>query len=361
MTMRPRFAFSSLSALICAGWLGLVAHAHAEVEPQPNADGEVIPADEADAMAEVAKSIVQSVQAEFDADGHAFRDAHRKAHGCVRATFTVLDHLPPELAQGVFAKPKAFDAVIRFSNGSGQSQNDRKGDARGMAIKLMGVPGPKLLADEANASTQDFLMINHPVFFVRDAAQYVGFQSAFERGGLPMFGWLIGHLFHGTGILLSIANHEVRNPLASQYWSETPSRLGTQQMKFSARPCAGSSAVTTAEGPDRLRENLTTQLAQGGACFDFMVQTRAKPASMPIEDPTIEWREADAPFVPVAQIQIAAQVPEQGEACETRSYTPWHSIAEHRPLGGISRVRKLVYQEVSTLRHQLNGQPRIEP
>jgi hypothetical protein len=82
---------------------------------------------------------------------------------------------------------------------------------------------------------------------------------------------------------------------------------------------------------------------------------------MPIEDPTIEWSEKDSPFIPVAKIQIGAQVPEQGEACEIRSFTPWHSIAEHRPLGGISRVRKDVYLEISKLRHQLNGQPRIEP
>jgi len=54
-------------------------------------------------------------------------------------------------------------------------------------------------------------------------------------------------------------------------------------------------------------------------------------------------------------------VPEAAEVCEARSFTPWHSIAEHRPLGGISRVRKAVYQTISTLRHQLNGQPRVEP
>ena len=57
----------------------------------------------------------------------------------------------------------------------------------------------------------------------------------------------------------------------------------------------------------------------------------------------------------------AAQTPEAAEVCEARSFTPWHSIAEHRPLGGISRVRKDVYLTVSKLRHELNAQPRIEP
>jgi hypothetical protein len=82
---------------------------------------------------------------------------------------------------------------------------------------------------------------------------------------------------------------------------------------------------------------------------------------MPIEDATIEWKEAKSPFVKVARLEIAAQTPESEEACEVRSFTPWHSIAEHRPLGGISRSRKAIYLSVSKLRHDLNGQPRIEP
>ena len=94
------------------------------------------------------------------------------------------------------------------------------------------------------------------------------------------------------------------------------------------------------------------------ACFEFEVQVRTNPITMPIEDPTIEWDEHDAPFVQVARVTIPIQRPEQGEACEILSYTPWHSLPEHRPLGGISRVRLDVYREVSKLRHELNGQTR---
>lgn len=327
----------------------------------PSVDGELIPAGETEATAAMVTGIRAMVQKGFDENGHAFRDAHRKAHGCVQSTFTVLGQLPPAIAQGLFATPRSYNAVIRFSNGSGQSQDDHTGDARGMAVKVLGVGGQKLLSDEQSASTQDFLMMNSPVFFIRNAADYVVFQKAMSTNAFTAAGWLAGHLFHETAILLAIQGRKVVNPLASQYWSTTPSKLGTQQMKFSAKPCAGSTFNTTSDTKDRLGDNLTSQLATGGACFDFMVQTRVKPSTMPIEDPTIEWKEKESPFIPVAKIQIGAQVPEQGEACEIRSFTPWHSIAEHRPLGGISRVRKDVYLEISKMRHQLNGQPRIEP
>ena len=95
-----------------------------------------------------------------------------------------------------------------------------------------------------------------------------------------------------------------------------------------------------------------------------MVQLRAHPDAMPIEDPTIEWSESAAPFVPVARITIAPQdfdQPTQRAFCENLSFTPWHGLDAHRPLGGINRVRRTVYETVSQLRHELNGVVRQEP
>lgn len=105
-------------------------------------------------------------------------------------------------------------------------------------------------------------------------------------------------------------------------------------------------------------------LAQREACFDFLVQLRKRPSEMPIEDPTLEWSEKDSPFIPVARITIPPQEsgsPEQLEFCENLSFTPWHAIPEHRPLGGINRVRKTVYDTISRVRHELNGDERREP
>jgi hypothetical protein len=346
-------------ALACAGAVCLASQG-ALAQALPNADGEVIPPGEAAATAAIVSSIRASVQAGFDKNGHAFRDAHRKSHGCVQATFTVQGGLPGKVAQGLFAKPAAYNAVIRYSNGSGSSQDDHTNDARGMALKIMGVPGMKLLNDEPTAATQDFVMTNHPVFFIRNAPDYAAFMRA-TGSSLGLVGWLAGHAFYEAPIILAFSGHKLLNPLNSRYWSTTPSKLGSEQMKFSAKPCEGGTFVETSDTKDRLSENMAAQLATGGACFDFMVQTRTVPASMPIEDPTVEWKEAKSPFVTVARIQIPAQTPEAPEVCEARSFTPWHSIPEHRPLGGISRVRKDVYQTISTLRHQLNGQARVEP
>ena len=124
------------------------------------------------------------------------------------------------------------------------------------------------------------------------------------------------------------------------------------------------SAFTATGDANFLRLNLARHLAERDAEFDFMVQRRLKPDSMPVEDATIEWKEADAPFVPVARITIPKQVfdsPGQMLFCENLSFSPWHCIPEQRPLGGLNRLRRVVYETISRVRHELNHAARKEP
>jgi len=321
---------------------------------------EEVPANEDAATQQIVQMIEESVRAEAK-NGLARRDAHAKAHGCVQAQFRVLDNLPEEVRVGIFGEARAYPAWIRYSNGSGKMQDDSVGDARGMAIKLMGV-------ERSDSSTQDFLMISHPVFFVRNAADYVEFQKTLsEESPLKFFfpGFNpINFRLHEFRIANAIRGTKVSNPLYARYWSTTPYRFGDTEMKFSARPCGGVSRFVETSSPNFLRENMQHHLAQSEACFDFLVQLRELPSEMPIEDPTIEWSEKNAPFIPVARITIPDQTftsPEQRAFCENLSFTPWHTIPEHRPLGGINRVRKTVYDTISHVRHEINGDKHREP
>ena len=105
----------------------------------------------------------------------ALRDAHAKDNGCVRATFCVDRDLKNDLQIGVFKYPgREYQAWIRFSNGNSERKSSRFPDARGMAIKLMGVEGPKLLdcVEGEEKYTQDFILISSPGFFVDDLVRY---------------------------------------------------------------------------------------------------------------------------------------------------------------------------------------------
>jgi hypothetical protein len=92
----------------------------------------------------------------------------------------------------------------------------------------------------------------------------------------------------------------------------TPYLFGTAACKFSVRPTGATSSFQSKDGSDFLRRNLADQFAGGGASFEFMVQLRTRPDAMPIEDPTIEWREDHAPFVPMARLTGPSSEPGRG-------------------------------------------------
>jgi Catalase len=99
------------------------------------------------------------------------------------AEFRVEDELPSNLAQGVFVPGKRYPACIRFSNGDANVQHpDGEGDVRAMAIKLLDVPGDKILEEQKSAPTQDFILVNSPVFFTDDPSDYL---KLVERNASP--------------------------------------------------------------------------------------------------------------------------------------------------------------------------------
>lgn len=342
--------------------------------PGPTIDtelGEVLAANEEAAAREIAAAMrAQVEEAHRQTKRPAQRDAHPKAHGCVRAEFRVDDDLAPSFAHGVFVPGKSYRAWIRFSNGDANpNRADSKGDSHGMAIKLLGVPGEKVLPEEKDEQSQDFLMIDHSVFVIDDPGRYLTLIRRSSSKN-PLVRMLAPFALGVRGALnaLAISRGTIASPLEARYWSTTAYRLGTgarkTAIKFSARPCrAPATPMPQEPGPDFLRHVMARQLAEREVCFDFLVQPRISPA-MSVERSTDEWSESEAPFHKVATITIPRQTftsPAQDEFSEHLSYTPWHTLPEHRPLGGINRVRRIVYEEISRVRHELNGVPRREP
>lgn len=315
---------------------------------------------------QIADVIEKSIRKQY-AFGSARRDAHPKAHGCVRAEFQVLETLPKHLAKGLFIPGKKYQAWIRFSNGSPDAtQADIKKDARGMAIKVLAVSGAKRLEDEI--ATQDFIMINHPVFFVNDPNRYMSFMQDinsdrfFRKLHIP---FALG--FKGTRIALNLRT-TIANPLQTRYWSMVPYQLGIgsdrQAVKYSVRSCSTvKDALPNNPSHDFLRDALRNSLQNGDACMEFLVQPRTSNTLL-VEDAMTEWKETQAPFYQVATIRIPQQVfdsPDQNKFCENLSFTPWHALPEHKPLGAINRMRKVIYDRISQVRHEMNSTQRQEP
>jgi hypothetical protein len=309
-------------------------------------------------------------------DGVYRRDAHAKTHACVAATYEVLRTNDLRLRRGLFNEPRSYKAWIRYSNADPGVNNDWFPDARGMAIKVLGVDGDKLLEDEHHEKTQDFVMINNPVFVVGDVEDYAlltrslsqGKQNSFYFPGINPFEWRLRALRLTLGILKFPSNL-----LATRFFSVAAYRFGAgDYVKYSARPvaCTAGGSVPSrwpGFGASALHDSLKSRLASGNKasyCYDFMVQFQRQDKYMPVEDPTIEWDESDSPFIPVARVRIDPQDIQPALTsgfCENLSITPWHSLPEHEPVGALNRLRRAVYQSSARFRRCKNGRAFGEP
>ncbi|MFE9560028.1 catalase family protein [Streptomyces sp. NPDC006487] len=336
-------------------------------------------------VAEVERTVRGSAEAEGTKD--AVRFAHAKPYGLLRAEVRVLPPADPAYAQGVFASPGRYPAVIRFSNGTGHVRPDvRLGSACGMAIKMFGVAG-QALTDEPAAGTMDYNLINNPVFFANTARDYVVLARLFSElpdaladrsrrapwlhafltrdGTLPPEHWLWDELF----AVLSQAGRPVPHLMHTEFWSMGALRHGDHVAKVrvvpaAENPAAPSLPVDPLSSAHPVREALFEDALSAEHVFDLQVQLCTDLSTMPVENTSVPWPERLSPFVTVARIVVPAQnlsAPDNLDRADALSFTPWRTPEEHRPVGQIQEVRRRVYERSSVLRHQLNGQPRAEP
>ena len=343
----------------------VLAGVMASCADEPDTGVEVLRDDEAE-QAEATRAGFEKLVEKYRT-GHVARGAHAKPHACVRAYFDVQPDLDAEFRYGIFAEPgRRYKTWVRFSNGrfNLKASQDYKNDARGMALKLLDIDGEPLERSAANGATQDFLMANTPVFFVRNMPDYNIFianpeslNDLFFPSWNP-FKWRIRELFAGKRVM-SPPPASVLDPV---YFSITPYKLGPHNIKFAARPCNARAAeaahIDEHTSADFLREQLQQELSDASACFLFQVQVqRTAQGSMPLDDATGVWSEQESPYVPLATLSIPRQDfsgEEQARFCENLSYAPWHALPEHRPLGQLNRLRRHAYPASSGYRHAQN-------
>lgn len=335
-------------------------------------DVETIPHDEDEdirSLIQILKSILTRSKAKT---GQSRADVHVKTHGYGKAEFRVLPNLPDELAQGLFEHDGVYPAVVRFSSAASQDQSDAIPDGRGLSLKVLNVKGEVLLADTRSGATQDFLMINHPVFFARNVKDYLRLEQIILdaddnplvtlQQGLTAGDWNPLH-WHWRQMLTaaSIAGQLPTHPANNTYYSMSPIRFGNYVVKYRVKPVGDDQSSCLellkqlAQAPDAMRLALEETLRTQEVRFDFQVQLRTCDQTMPVEDPTIAWPECESPFRTVAHLVLPRQeiaLLRQQEAYTNLAFNVWYALAAHRPLGGINRVRRYAYEVSSEWRRQ---------
>jgi hypothetical protein len=290
--------------------------------------------------------------------------------------------VPDEFAVGVFAKPRTFNARVRFSNGLGTPSDASKGfddkdyDARAMAIQIR----------DAEGQRQDFVLQNSPIFPiwpVQGFALTVQMGIAKAEGRLEEF---MGQLDADQRRLLSNVLDHVRRYQRSPgvvtptftrmpdayrletYWSGKAHQLGVDgvPVKYIAKPCNSNGTHVPTKAVDFavrknnfLQEELTRHLdsplqIEKPACFGFYLQPlKAEAMTGPdgrvlaegehwkwVEDTTLEWKETEAPAYQIGKITLKGPVL-ASEICDDPSNfinSSINTLPQHEGLGRISRA-----------------------
>jgi hypothetical protein len=268
--------------------------------------------------------------------------------GCVEAEFIISDELNANLRVGVLAQPRRFRAWIRFA--SATSSSDREKDVRGMSIAVYDVDGEHLTAGSTRV---DFVLNSHPVMMAPDTREFLNLLRAADAGGVRRAFYFLTHPTAARVAFASRQNHT--SHLEIPYWSTTPYLFGRDRaVKYIVQPIAPRrTALPNPLTDTYLHDRLRAHLRESDASFDFFIQFQTDSRRMPIEDATVEWREAESPYVRVARIVIPRQdidAAGRDEACEQISFNPWHCLADHRPLGSLNRARREIYDAMSQFR-----------
>lgn len=345
-------------------------------------DVEHVKGDEEETIDQLNETFDKILKTVADNSGHAIRSVHAKSHGILEGRLTVDATLPPELAQGLFAKPGEHRVYMRLSTNAGDILPDAVSLPRGLALKVLDVEGERLAG--AEGTTQNFIMVNGKVFQAPSADKFLGslklLAGTTDRAeGLKVAASTVlrgvNKALQAVGVesttLASLGGAPNVDPLGETYYSVTPFRYGDYIAKFSVAPVAPALTALTgneidASGrPDAIRETVQSEMDGIEGVWEFRVQLCRDLERQPVEDPTVEWDEAEAPFQRVGLITVRPQdswdAGRVQEVDEEMRFSIWTGLSAHQPLGNINRARNAPYKHSAEFRQRFNGCPIHEP
>jgi catalase len=290
------------------------------------------------------------------------RGTHAKGV-CARAQFEIFDvrstvsdgALATRLARGIYGKPGVYPATVRFANAESHVYADSKPDVRAMSFSVDLPPG---LVGPA-AARQDYAMNNATTFPINDAHAFAALLKVVTASntfkGILSLPFSDRLRFVRLAVLGTLQKRNSVRPFQQmRYWSTTPFRHGSDDaVKYSAIPSAGNPAQAVQHhDPNGLQDELMRHLNEDSrmSTFDFGLQLldagkltcwgRRRDSTFWIENASIEWHEAEAPFHIVGRLTLLPRSHVAAEVCEAMHIdVTQHSTADTSPLGSINRAR----------------------
>jgi hypothetical protein len=297
-----------------------------------------------------------------------------------RAQFEVLDvtagrepRLAGRLARGMFAKPGTYPAIVRFGNADPKVNSDFKPDVRSLSfcvdLTLSGTADA-----EGNASRQDFSLQNTTTLPINDARAFLATMKLLTASNPAAGLWSLPFKDKlrvlRTLALVQVQAHQRIKPYQQlRYGSNVPFRHGSVDIvKYSATPFSDNPAQPLQRAnPNALQDELVRHIEEDSKTsgFDFGVQFldvdkmtywgKRYDANFWIENASLEWKEAEAPFHTIARLTLLpkSQLP-LDEAEATYFDVTGNSTPDSMPVGSINRAR--CHGEVASRRARMLAQ-----
>lgn len=336
--------------------------------------------DEAETIHAMQQVFADMARKVAEAEGHAHRAVHAKGHALVHGKLTVLENLPPALAQGLFAQAGSYDVLLRWSSPPAEQLPDGVSTPRAVALKVLEVPGERLDPSKEGHS-QDFLMVNGPAFsaptpqaFLKNVKLLAATTNRSETGKKVMSAVMRGAeavveaVGGESGKLKAMGGEPQHHPLGEHYFSQTPYLYGQYMAKFSLAPVApnltGLDGASIGSDDDAQRAAIAGHFAGQGGEWELRVQLNVDIDRMPIEDAATEWPEGLSPYIAVARVRLAPQTSWDASLQRLEdaiAYDQWNCLLAHRPLGAVNRARREVMATSRAFRSSFNRCPIHEP
>ena len=344
---------------------------------------EVLAPDEEETNRQLMETLRGISEITYKNSSHALRSVHAKSHGLLQAELEIAGGLPPALAQGLFAQAGRYPVVMRFSTIPGDILDDSVSVPRGLAVKIMSVPGIRLPGSE-NETTQDLVLVDGPAFAAPTAKKFLGNLKLLAKttdkapglkkvlsGALRGLETLVESVGGESGLLKTLGGHPEDHILGETFFSQAPIRYGDYIAKISVAPVSAElTALTNAPldvngKPNGLRDAVRAFFAARAATWELRVQLCTDLKTMPVEDASVPWPEDQSAYIAVGRITA----PKQDSWSDANvkaiddgmSFSPWHGISAHQPLGSVMRARKATYKMSADFRGTRNGCPMHEP
>jgi hypothetical protein len=309
------------------------------------------------------RSLLLQSQAAAKQNRKLARGTHAKGV-CARAQFEVFDvtagrdsALAARLAKGMFAKPGVYPATVRFGNADPSKNSDFKADVRSLSFS---VDLTRNGTTSSNVDRQDFSMQNATTLPINDSPAFLAIMKLLTASNPAAGLWSLPFKDKlrvlRTLALVQVQAHQKIKPYQQlRYWSTVPFRYGpVDVVKHSAIPSPDNPAGHLQKSnPNGLQDELIRHLNEDGKMsnFDFGVQFldpqrmtywgKRHDANFWIENASVEWNEAEAPFHKIARLTLLSKSQFLPDAAEAIYFdVTGHSTPDSAPVGSINRARQ---------------------